>query len=129
MNIEIAALADAATEQAGKLNILGTFDRIRSGSFPFQHPLCAVVYRLRFTWNEQGAHRIRVAFIDADGRAIVPPLESEIQVRLDRQRESTVVNVILMLQGIKFEKAGLYRVDMFLDGSAAHSLPLTVDPA
>ena len=127
MDIEIAALCDAATEQAGKLNLLGTFDRITASQFPFMHPLCAVVYRIRFNWPEQGAHAFKVNFIDADGRSIMPPLESHMEIRVPEKRESSVANVILMIQGLRFPAPGLYAVDLSIDGNPHRSLPLAVE--
>lgn len=129
MDIEIAALCDAATEQAGKLNLLGTFDRITASQFPFMHPLCAVVYRIRFNWSEQGAHAFKVNFIDADGRPIMPPLESRMEIRIPDGRESSVANVILMIQGLRFAAPGLYAIDLTVDGTPQRSLPLTIEKA
>ncbi|HNW92061.1 MAG TPA: hypothetical protein PKM88_04025 [bacterium] len=127
MDIEIAALCDAATEQAGKLNLLGTFDRITTSQFPFIHPLCAVVYRIRFNWPEQGPHAVKVNFIDADGRSIVPPLENTMEIRVPQGRESSVANLILLIQGLRFTAPGLYAVDLTIDGNSMRSLPLTVE--
>lgn len=127
MDIEIAALCDAATEQQGKLNLLGTFDRITAVQFPVVHPLCAIVYRIRFDWNEQGTHAFKVAFLDADGRPVMPPLQNEMNVRIPEHRESTVANVILMLQGLKIDTPGLYAIDLAVDGKPQRSLPLMVE--
>jgi len=127
MELEIAALCDGATEQHGKLNILGTFDRLRVSKFPFMYPLCFIVFRLRFHWNEQGRHELKVNFIDADGQPIIPSLESTLDIRIDPGRESTVANVILMLQRLTIKEPGLYAIDMLLNGSPEKSLPLTVE--
>ena len=48
MNIEAFLLCDAATDQLGKLNILGAFDNIFTKKVPFVHPACTIVARIRF---------------------------------------------------------------------------------
>jgi hypothetical protein len=49
MHVEIFALCDAATvDGAGKLNILGSFDRLSAASEPIVHMQCALALKLRF---------------------------------------------------------------------------------
>ena len=44
MNIEVFSLCDAATvDVAGKLNVLGAFDTIGTGSMPTVYPQCATL--------------------------------------------------------------------------------------
>ena len=46
MDVDLALLADAATiDGAGKLNILGIFDRVHTPNFPARHPKMALVLR------------------------------------------------------------------------------------
>ena len=54
MDIQIAALCDAATDSHGKLNILGTFDTINAGQMPAVHPQCSIALRLVFSKMEEG---------------------------------------------------------------------------
>jgi len=54
MEIEAFLLCDAATEQQGKLNILGAFDNYWVRQMPARIPQCAVVSRVRFEKIEQG---------------------------------------------------------------------------
>ncbi|MFH1023207.1 MAG: hypothetical protein V1809_07435 [Planctomycetota bacterium] len=127
MDIQMAAICDAATEdQRGKLNILGAFDTIYARDFPVTHPHCAVAYRIRFSRLEAGVHRIKVTFVDADGRPILPPLEGEMNIHPAEEQDSTVANLILVINGLKIEKAGEHSIDMSLDGNPVKSLPLFV---
>jgi hypothetical protein len=49
MKVEIFTLCDAATtDAAGKLNILGSFDRLNATQTPVMHPQCALAIKLRF---------------------------------------------------------------------------------
>ena len=124
MDVEIAALCDAATDQQGKLNLLGTFDTLTAPGFPVIHPQCSVAYRIRFTRSESGMHRIKVHFVDADGRPVIPPLEGAIEVRFADARATFVTNLVLNIHGLRLEKPGGYSIDLDIDGVQRRSLPL-----
>ena len=72
MQLEIFTLCDAATEYAGKLNIIGTFDALRGFEAPISHPQCAIAGRLRFEQIEEGEHRVMLTFADEDGNIVMP---------------------------------------------------------
>jgi hypothetical protein len=126
MNIEAFLLCDAATEFGGKLNVLGAFDTIFAKEFPAVHPHCAIALRLRFDRIEQGQHRVRLNFIDADGKAVLPPLDATINIGMREEDSSICANLVLNIQGVKFEKAGAYSIDLAIDGRHERSLPLFV---
>jgi hypothetical protein len=126
MKIETFILCDAATEFAGKLNILGTFDSIHARQVPAVHPQCAVAMRLRFDRQERGEHKVRVNMIDADGRLVIPSLDAMLQVRTPEAASSCAINMILNLQSLKFERFGEYSIDLQVDGVQVASLPLFV---
>jgi hypothetical protein len=126
MNIEAFLLCDAATEFGGKLNVLGAFDSIFAKEFPAVHPYCAVALRLRFDRIEQGQHRVRLNFVDADGTAVLPPLDATIKIGMRAEDASICANLVLNIQGVKFEKAGAYSMDLAVDGRHEKSLPLFV---
>ena len=126
MNIEAFLLCDAATDQRGKLNVLGAFDNIFSRTLPVMYPACAIVTRIRFEKIEAGEHSVRINIIDADGRAIGPKLEGNINVKLREDMDSSVANLILNLHRLKFETFGKYRVDLAIDGQLIADLPFNV---
>jgi hypothetical protein len=126
MNIEAFLLCDAATEQQGKLNVLGAFDNIGSKNVPAIHPACAVVARIRFEKIEEGSHPIRINIIDEDGKQIGPNLQGNINVNIGDDVDSSVANIILNIQRIKFEKYGQYRIDIAIDNQIKGSLPFHV---
>jgi hypothetical protein len=128
MNIETFLLCDAATEFGGKLNVLGAFDTIFAKEFPAVHPLCAVALRLRFDRIEQGQHRVRLNFVDDDGNAVLPPLDASINIGMRAEDPSICANLVLNIQGVKLEKAGIYSIDLGIDGRHEKSLPLFVKP-
>lgn len=126
MKIEILALCDAATDSQGKLNILGAFDHIWSRQTPMIHPFCALALRVRFSRSEQGKHRIRINFIDADGKVVIPTLDGTLNIQCPSYADSTVANLILQVQHLKLEKFGEYSIDITVDGEHHGSLPLFV---
>ena len=81
MNIEIAAICDAATanDVGGRMNILGAFDRIFA-KFPLVIPQCSAAFRLRYQRAEAGTHQLSLSIEDVVGHPIVPPMQSEIEL-------------------------------------------------
>src|SRR6185312_13264146 len=71
MNIQVAVLCDAATDESGKLNLLGAFDTIYTQQLPAIHPQCSVALRVTFFNGEEGKRSLRFNFVDADGRSII----------------------------------------------------------
>ncbi len=126
MNTQIAVLCDAATDYQGKLNLLGTFDTIFTRKLPAVHPSCAIVLRIVFTRVETGKHRIRIDFVDEDGKAVIQPLDMPFEIRMPDGAISLSRNFIVNLQQVKFEKAGSYSVDVAIDGRHEVSIPLAV---
>lgn len=126
MNIEILALCDAATENQGKLNLLGAFDCIWSAKVPVTHPACALVLRIRFSRLEEGDHPIRIDVVDADGKSIVPTLNGNVNVKFRNDDEASVANLIINLQGLVLSKYGGYSVDVAVHGRHEGSLPFFV---
>ena len=126
MNIQIAVLCDAATDYQGKLNLLGAFDTIFTRKLPAIHPSCAIVLRVVFSRVETGKHRVRIAFVDEDGKNILQPLELPFEVAMPPQAISVSRNFIVNLQQTRFERAGSYSVDVAFDGRHEVSIPLNV---
>jgi hypothetical protein len=126
MNIEAFLLCDAATEQQGKLNVLGAFDNIWTKNVPAIHPACAIVARIRFEKIEEGNHPVKIQIIDQDGGNIGPKLEGNISVRIASNLDSSIANLILNIQRLKFKQYGQYRIDLAVDGEIKASLPLRV---
>lgn len=126
MDVEAFLLCDAATEQRGKLNVLGAFDTVFSREIPVVHPACAVAARVRFSKIEQGEHSVRIGVIDQDGKEVVPKLEGKVSVRVGDEAGSAAINLILNFQRIKLPDYGEYRIDLIVDGEQKASLPLFV---
>ncbi|MBN1392596.1 MAG: hypothetical protein JW947_07315 [Sedimentisphaerales bacterium] len=126
MNIEAFLLCDAATDQQGKLNVLGAFDTIWAKNVPTMHPACAIAVRIRFEKIEEGSHPIRIHIIDEDGKPIGPKLEGNVNVRVGDDVDSGIANIVLNIQRLKLEKYGQYRIDIAIDNQMKGSLPFHV---
>jgi len=126
MDIEIFALCDAATETGGKLNILGAFDCLYAHKFPVMHPQCSVALRIRFSRIEEGVHKIKINFVDEDGKAILPSLNANTDIKFKEEQQYVVSNLILNIHNLKVEKPGQYSIDLAIDGKSENSLPLFV---
>jgi hypothetical protein len=126
MNIEVFSLCDAATIEAGKLNILGAFDTIWTVNMPVVHPLCAIALRVRFENIERGEHRVAVNFVDLDGRHIIPSANGVININFPEEQRSGSANLVLNIQMLRLERYGEYSIDLAIDGRREASLPLFV---
>ena len=127
MNIQVAVLCDAATDDNGKLNLLGAFDTIYARELPAIHPQCAVALRVTFSSEDEGKHNLRLNFVDADGRSIMPDFPSiPVEVTLPEDMHFGTRNFIFNLQQLKFDEPGMYSVDVIVDDHPQASVPLTV---
>ena len=132
MKVEIFALCDAATDQSGKLNILGTFDTILAPQIPLLYQNCVVAVKMRWEKIEEGKKKIRITFSDVDGQPVIPPLEAEMTVQIagnPQNANTTATNFILNIQQIRLERIGEYAIDLAINGRIEGSLPLYVTPA
>lgn len=126
MDIQVAVLCDAATDSAGKLNILGTFDTINTSQMPAIHPQCSVALRMVFNRVEDGAHKLKLNFVDEDGKLIMPSIEIPVQIAVPEDTDFQARNFVINIQQLKFDKPGLYSIAIGLDGRHEGSIPLFV---
>ena len=126
MNIQVAVLCDAATEDNGKLNLLGAFDTIFAPQLPAVHPQCAVALRVTFMSGDEGDHKLKLNFVDADGKSIMPPIEIPVAVSLPDDAHFLTRNFIVNSQQLKFAEEGLYSVDVRLDDKSQGNIPLQI---
>ena len=129
MKVEIFTLCDAATVDAGgKLNILGSFDRLNAKQVPVIHPQCSLAIKLRFERVEEGKKRLRIAFVDSDGAAVMPTLDAATEVRFQGNDSTSTVSLALNIQQLKLPRFGEYSIDLAVDDRHESSIPLFVPP-
>lgn len=126
MDIQIAVLCDAATDNNGKLNILGTFDTIHTSQLPAIHPQCSIALRMTFTKVEEGPHKLKLHFVDEDGKLVMPSIDIPIEAVVPEDAIFLSRNFIVNIQQLKFQNPGFYAINIALDGSQVGSIPLLV---
>ncbi len=128
MEIDLALLADAATiDAAGKLSILGIFDRIGVSQFPAQHGRVTLVLRFTAGTSEIGSHEVNIRMVDPDGAEVLS-LSGDMQlVGGPAARDGIRVPHILNLDGLIFRGPGMYSFDVKVDGEHHVSRPLSVE--
>ena len=126
MNIQVAVLCDAATDDNGKLNLLGAFDTIYTQQLPAVHPQCSIALRVTFGHEDEGQHKLRLNFVDADGHSIMPGIDIPVAVVLPGDSHFGTRNFVVNIQQLKFENPGLYSIDLSLDDQPQTSIPLLV---
>jgi hypothetical protein len=126
MIVEIASICDAATANGagGRLNILGSFDRIFS-KFPLVIPQCAAAFRVRYQRAEAGVHKLVLSIEDVCGHPIIPGMESSITFEpVSKGFDTAAMNMILNMQRLKIERPDKYIVRLIIDDEEYVALPL-----
>jgi len=128
MEIDLALLADAATlDAAGKLNMLGVFDRIQVASFPARHDRIAMVLRFQGALAEAGQHELQIRLLTPDQEEMLS-ISGELTFAPGPAEYGGGIRVphLINLNGIVFPGSGRYMFDVSLDGEHARSIPLAV---
>ncbi len=126
MNIQVAVLCDAATDDNWKLNLLGAFDTIYAPQMPAVHLQCAVALRVTFMPGDEGVRQLTLNFINADGRPIMAAIPLRVDVTLPDDVHFLTRNFIVHLQQLQFNEPGLYSVEVRMDDQPQASIPLLV---
>jgi hypothetical protein len=127
MEIEIFTLCDFAQDNSGKLTVVGTFDGINSKQFPFTQANFSVACRLRFAEKETGTHDMRLRFIDIDGKEILQPIQGQMNIPKPINGQYSTINLVFNLSQIKFDKAGRYSFELYIDDEWTSGLPLFIN--
>jgi hypothetical protein len=129
MRVEIFTLCDAATlDTGGKLNILGSFDRLYAREEPVIHPQCSLAMKLRFERVEEGRKRIRIAFIDSDGAPVMQPMEASTDVQFRGGEATATALLALNIHQLRVPRFGEYSIDLAVEDRQEASIPLYVSP-
>ena len=126
MQIQVAVVCDAATENNGKLNLLGAFDSIQAHQLPAIHPHCSIALRMTFSKVEEGGHKLRFTLVDDDGKSVMPSIDLPFQVQVPDDSHFITANFIASIQQLRFERAGNYSIDVAIDGRQEVGIPLVV---
>lgn len=127
MRFLLATLCDSAADYQGKLSLLGAFDTVCARELPVVHPQCSLALRIVYDQQDAGRHQLRIRCLDPSGNECLPPFEPVIDVAFPTPFLPFVTrNIVLNLQRVKFEKAGLYRFRVESEGRLQVEIPLRV---
>jgi len=124
MEIEIFSLCDFAQDMGGKLVVVGTFDTLWAGAFPYAHPMCSVASRMRFDRAESGKHSLKIFVVDQDGHEVMPPFDAILNVMVPPENDYTTVNFCINVTPLVLPREGRFSVDLVVDGRRERSLPV-----
>jgi hypothetical protein len=122
--VRAALLCDyALTSEDGKLSVVGIFGNINLATIPGTYPRFFVVIIVAL---DAGSHAVRVGIVDPMGQQMLPdqPLAS-----VDVDVSGTERNLVVDLQNLLFNHAGIHQVQLYVAGRLIHSVPLTVQSA
>ena len=128
MEVTLALLCDAAnTTPEGKLNVLGTFDRLTASTFPTNHPSMSLVLRFTASPAESGTSReLKIRILEEDGKQL-----GEIAGQIDIE-QSTVpgadaqFQLIFNLPNVPLPKPGRYAFHVLIGDDEKERIPLEV---
>ncbi|CAN5805147.1 hypothetical protein BH11VER1_BH11VER1_03020 [soil metagenome] len=127
MQLQIATLCDSAADYQGKLCIMGAFDTLIAAEFPVMHPQCSLALRLLFEPQDVGRHEFHIQLLDEDEKLVMPAFTPAMEVSFPPGAVPFVTrNLVLNLQRLRFEKAGVYQFSMSMDHQSIISLPVRV---
>lgn len=130
MEVNFAFLCDYADQSGGKITAVGVgFDTIHAARIPAMHPLFYSVISIKFSATEVGQKQVGMRLIDEDGKNVVPPLDTTINVGppppgfLYRSQ-----GIKQAMHGVVFPRYGDYVVSWLLGGQEIKTIPLKVAP-
>ena len=127
MQLQLATLCDSAADYQGKLCVLGAFDTLCAQAFPVTHPQCSLAIRLLFESSDCGRHELKIQLTDDEDADVMPPFNPVMDVSFPTAFQPFVTrNLVLNLQRLCFQKPGVYRFTISLNGGTLISIPLRV---
>ena len=126
MNLALSLICDhALIDQAGKLSVLGIFERIWVERFPALHPRLHLVLRLKGRRTEIGQHPVTIVLHDPQGREILRG-DGSVQIGEPPAGITDVEAAAILVFDVPLETAGAYHFDITVDNELLASLPVTV---
>lgn len=128
MQIEIFTLCREARDSGRAFDVLGAFDTFRVPRLPAEVPSCTLLAsragRIRFDRIEEGQHQVRLLFMDADGRSVVPEVVSELVVSFPEGASTVYKAFALHLSRFTLDRTGEYAVKLAIDRVLLASIPV-----
>ena len=126
MMLSLALVCDhALIDQAGKLSVLGIFERIWVERFPAVHPRLHLVLRLKGRRTEIGDHPVTIVLHDPSGREVLRG-DGMVQIGEPPAGVTEVEAAAILVFDVPLETAGAYHFNVTVDSELLASLPVTV---
>ncbi len=126
MIIQIAVICDSAYEYNGRLCILGTFNAIETDSFPVKKSSCSYVTQIKWNKGETGLHKLRLEFTNENGEKTLKNMEVIVKVEIPEEKKLVITNSIINFQNLKFNQAGDYFANIYIDDQLKGNIELQV---
>lgn len=127
MQLLLATLCDSAADYQGKLCVLGAFDTLCAPQFPVVHPQCSLALRMLFDPADRGRHEMAIRLQDEGGQEVMPAFTPVMDVAFPHSQMPFVTrNLVLNLQRLRFDRPGVYRFNISMNGSEVVSVPIRV---
>ncbi len=129
MDFQVSTLCDYAADYQGKLCVQGAFDTLFARQTPVVHPACALALRITLTPEDEGDHKLSICIANESGEPINKermPITGDLHVQLPEGASFFTRNLIMNFQGLTFNTAGTYTVDIKLDDDTVARVPLRV---
>lgn len=126
MMLSLALVCDhALIDQAGKLSVLGIFERIWVERFPAVHPRLHLVIRLKGRRTEIGEHPVTIVLHDPNQREILRG-DGTVQIGEPPAGVTEVEAAAILVFDVPLETAGAYHFNITVDNELLASVPVTV---
>ncbi len=126
MNIALAVVCDhALIDQAGKLSVIGIFERIWVERFPALHPRLHLVLRLKGRRTEIGDHPVAIVLHDPDGHEVLRG-DGSVQIGEPPAGVTEVEAGAVLAFDVPLDRPGVYTFDIAVDGERLATVPVSV---
>lgn len=129
MEARILLAADFANlDKAGKLNIIGAFNRILARKFPTKHPIMYLVIRFAIELGEFDKERtLNIVLFDEDGNEKWKTGDIKFTVNAPDSGRTAEFHPIMQIQNVEFEKPGRYEFRVFVNDDLKGNIPLDAE--
>jgi hypothetical protein len=120
--INFAHICDQAfLSQDGKLNIIGIFQNIQTKKLPFNYPKITCALNLNVTQKSV----LKLQIVHGTNKELIAKMEGNITPKEDTLKHMEV-GFMSDFQGIRFETAGLYHFEIWINGKLEKIIPFQI---
>lgn len=123
MKIELFTLCEGAFNTDGRLTIVNTFDDIKSDHFPLKYAL-GVALKVFIPKTECKDYELKLSIVSADNTILH---EIKAPLKMSQNNEDIHMALATNIQGIVFNAAGNYHVNVAFDNNNLLSYSFNVE--